>query len=180
MKPEFWKDGTIASLPVTTRLAYIGLWGLADDAGWLRLDVPAIALELFGYEPRVRREKVVSAAVEDLVAAKRIEVHDCGHALIPRFVDHQRFAGETKRVYTIRREHADCPRTPAGSVGDDAPEHDPAGTRGGPRVPATVSKGKERNVSVRQGSSDARKRDDESESEFRLRVGLPSFMGGGS
>ncbi|MBI3978671.1 MAG: hypothetical protein HY331_10855 [Chloroflexi bacterium] len=185
VKPEFWKDPDLAKLPLTARLAYIGLWGLADDSGWFRFDVPSMALELFGYEPRTRRERMIVGALEVLVAAKRVEPHECGHALIPTLVDHQRFAGETKRVYTVLKEHKQCPRVPAGPpqppAGEDDPSVDPdipAGPRGSPRFPATV-RNKERNVSVRQGQVDpARKRDDESESEFRLRAGLPAFMGG--
>jgi hypothetical protein len=178
VKPEFWKDPDLAKLPLTARLAYIGLWGLADDAGWLRLDVPSIALELFGYESRNRRERMIVGALEELVAAKRVESHECGHALIPTLVDHQRFAGETKRVYTVLKEHRGCPRVPAGNRGDEAPEHEPAGPRGSPRFPAAV-RNKERNGSGSKGQVDtARKRDDESESEFRLRVGTPAFMGG--
>lgn len=178
IKPEFWKDGDIAKLPVTTRLAYIGLWGLADDAGWFRLDVPSIALELFGYESRTKREKTVADVVAQLVEAKKVEPHDCGHALIPRFVDHQRFAGETKRVYTILREHRNCPRVPAGMDdprSDEAPEDDP---RGSPRFPDPEQGTGNGSVRKGKGNNDARRRAGETESEFRLRVGVPAFMGG--
>lgn len=180
MKPEFFKDGTIAALSPVARLTYIGLWMLADDAGWFRLDVPAIGIELFGYDSRARRERAVAGVLVDLAAAGRIVTHECGHAQIPTLVDHQRFAGETKRVYTVKREHADCPRVPAGNRGDDALDPMPAGPRGSPRIPATVrnGRGQVRSGSVRSVSSDARKRDDESESEFRLRVGVPTFMAG--
>ena len=178
VKPEFFKDGRIAELTPVARLAYIGLWMLADDGGWFRLDVPAIALELFGYEPRAERETTVAEILEALILAERIEVHDCGHARVPTLVDHQRFGGETKRVYTIRREHEKCPRGPAGVAGEPLSGPIPAGARGSPLVPDPVRNGTERSGTVRQGSVNARKRDDETESEFRLRVGKPSFMGG--
>jgi hypothetical protein len=36
VKPAFWADSRLAELPERTRLFYIGLWMIADDAGWLR------------------------------------------------------------------------------------------------------------------------------------------------
>ena len=179
VKPEFFKDGRIAELSPVARLTYIGLWMLADDAGWLRLDVPAIGIELFGYDPRGRRERTVQSVIDDLAAAGRLELHECGHGFIPTLIEHQRFAGETKRVYTIKREHEACPRTPAGTSEDppEAPVADePADTRGDPPTPATVRLGQERNGSVRKGQSNARRRAGETESEFRLRV-RPDFLG---
>lgn len=165
VKPEFFKDGTVAKLSIAGRLTYIGLWMLADDAGWLRLDEPSIALELFGYETRARREKIVAAVVAELLELERIVAFECGHARIPTFRDHQRFAGSTKQVFTIEKEHGKCPRVPAvpgGEVPDAPPPDD---TRGSPRVPAVVRIG-----SVRFGQSNARKRDDDEETEFQRRI----------
>ena len=172
VKPEFFKDGRIAELSPVARLTYIGLWMLADDAGWLRLDVPAIGIELFGYDSRGRREKLIQSVVDDLAAADRLEVHDCGHGFIPTLIEHQRFAGETKRVYTVKKEHEACPRVPAGSSEVPAGDDIPAGTRGSPRIPATVRSGQ-----VSKGQSNARRRG-ETASEFELRVGRPAFLGG--
>jgi hypothetical protein len=160
VKPEFWKDPDVLVLPPFARLTYIGLWMLADDAGYFRLDIPTIALELYGWEPRVRREKAVTGAIAELVAARRVETFGCGHAIIPRLVDHQRFAGETKRVYTVKTAHARClsrvPATPRGDPPTPDPFEDRNGDGGG---------------SSRQGLSDARKRkDDDGPSEFQLRV----------
>ncbi|MDO5500454.1 MAG: hypothetical protein Q4F67_12330, partial [Propionibacteriaceae bacterium] len=33
IKPEFWRDEGIVSLPVSTRLTFIGLWSYVDDNG---------------------------------------------------------------------------------------------------------------------------------------------------
>lgn len=181
MKPEFWKDPEVSNLAPVTRLTYIGLWMLADDGGWFRLDVPTISLELYGWDSRARREKAVTAALNELRDAERITVYPCGHAVIPTMTNHQRFAGETKRVYTVKREHEHCPRIPAGDTQLPAGDAIPAHPRGSSHTPATVRSGERvRNGSSRNVSSTAQKRDDESESEFRLRVGVPSFMGGES
>ena len=176
VKPEFFRDSTIAELSPVVRLTYIGLWLLSDDAGWFRLDVPAIALELYGWDLRPRREKVVANAVADLVANGRVVTFECVHAFIPTFTAHQRFSVAAKRVYTFRKEHE--LHTPAGSpptpAGDSDPTHIPPPGIGKVEV-RERGNGKERN-----GTSNARKRDDESESEFRARAGLPAFMGGES
>ena len=47
VKPAFWTDARIAALPAPARLFYIGLWMVADDAGWLRWDPSQIANELY-------------------------------------------------------------------------------------------------------------------------------------
>ena len=123
VKPAFWSDPIIGDLAIPARLTYIGLWGLADDAGWLRLDVPAIAAELYCFEPRARREKDVAAHLAALQAARRIVAEpDCRHASIPTLTNHQRFAAITKRVFTFRNEHeANCHlSTPAGTRGEQA------------------------------------------------------------
>jgi hypothetical protein len=166
VKPEFWKDRAMADLSPVARLTYVGLWMLADDAGYLRLDTPEIGLELYGWDDRAVREEVVGEAIEHLIEAGRVVRLDCGqHGRIPTLTDHQRFAGETKRVYTVKREHDSCPRMPAGGV------EKPAGDT---HLPDTVSngRGKVRNVSVRKGSSNARERDEEM-TEFQRRVPRP-------
>jgi len=137
VKPEFWRDTVIAGLTPLTRLTYIGLWMLADDGGWFRLDEPEIALELYGWEPRGRRERTVHTAVVTLVAKGRIEAFDCGHGFIPKFTEHQRFSVAAKRVYTFKKEHeahlaAPDGDTPAGS------RDTPAGSRD---IPARYGKG---------------------------------------
>lgn len=168
VKPSFFKDARMAELPAAVRLTYIGLWMLADDAGYYRWDASEAGLELYGYESRGKRERDVSKHLAALVEAGRLTDLGCGHVLIPTLVDHQRFGGPTKRVTTYQREHADCPRIPAG-------------TRDSPPIPDTVRNGTERESGTgkeRSGTVDARKRDDETESDFKARVGIPAFMGG--
>ena len=77
------------------RLTYIGLWIVADDAGYLKLDLTTIGAVLFPYEPVKRRERHLAAAVEQLVDAGRLQRFDCGCALIPTLSRHQRVTGKT-------------------------------------------------------------------------------------
>lgn len=176
VKPSFFKDARIAELTPAVRLTYIGLWMLADDAGYYRWDAAEAGLELYGYESRGRREREVAAHLAALVKADRVVLlsdpkfgyEACPHVFIPTLTDHQRFGGPTKRVTTYQREHADCPRIPAD-------------TRVSPPLPDPVRNGSgtgNGSGTERSGTVDAHKRDDETESEFRDRVGIPAFMGG--
>ena len=159
VKPEFFKDARLAELSPAVRLFYIGLWLVADDAGWFRTDIPELGIDLFGYEPRAKRERAVADHLTSLADAGRIVRYDCGHAVIPRFVDHQRLAGETKRVHTIKREHEACP-------------HIPATPRVSPQVPDTVRNGRGNgNGSVSNGSvAAAAAPDGAAASEFQEKV----------
>lgn len=160
IKPAFFKDALIARLAVPVRLFYIGLWMLADDAGYLRWDPGEAANELYGYEARGRRERRVVAFLGVLEEAGRVVVFGCGHVFIPHLIDHQHLAGLTKRVLTDQRAHAKCGIPPL-----------PADARGSPQKPALVRLG-----SVRLGSTGAQARDDDEKEElldgFR-RQGLP-------
>jgi hypothetical protein len=145
IKPAFWSDAVLAELTPGERLTFIGLWMVADDGGWLRYDPAQIANELYGYEPRRRRERAVAADVEALAGAGRVAVYECGHALVLHLTEHQRMTGEGKRVLTIEREHGLCPAIPADS-------------RGFPANRDTVrnGNGKERNGTSRARSGDSR------------------------
>lgn len=107
MKPDYWRDELIASLPDSVSRFYIGLWQEADDAGWLRWNVPEIGHDLYGYQPRQRRERWVKERGEALAAVGRLHFYDCGHAYIPNLTKHQKFGG--RPVHTVRDAHArDC------------------------------------------------------------------------
>jgi hypothetical protein len=161
VKPSFWTDSTLAELREPVRLFYIGLWMLADDAGWFRVNVPEIGNELYGFDSRKARETKVAAYLDLLKDAKRITVEECGHALVVKLRDHQHLAGSTKQVTTVQREHSRC-----------APP-DPAGPRKDPPTPAPVSKGlgKVRNGSVGQGQEDARAHEEETTGGLKARLG---------
>ena len=162
VKPAFFKDARIAELAAPVRLFYIGLWMLADDAGWLRWDVAEVGNELYGYEPRKSRERHAAQYLADLVGSGRVLQHPCGHVEIPSFMEHQRLAGTTKQVRTTLNEHASrCTPQP------------PADTRGSPQSPDTVRNGigteRERFVSVSKGTS---------ASEFQEKVPRLMALGG--
>lgn len=148
VKPAFWSDATIAELSEKTRLFYIGLWMIADDAGWLRWNASEIARDLYGYEPRGRREKRVQDMFSELVGTERVVLEPCDHAVIPSLPGHQRLAGSTKQVTTVFSEHLrEC-------VGVSRnPPHIPAGSRHGKERSGTDV---ERSGEERNGQSTAR------------------------
>lgn len=132
IRPEFFSDGLMARLSVSTRLVYIGLWTLCDDAGYFELEPRQIAAELFRYDGPARREKVVAKALEELLGNGRVRYLECGeHALVPTIPDHRIKGGEA--LFTIRKRHerrcltpdsVDVRRTPSGylSVSDSVSE----------------------------------------------------------
>jgi hypothetical protein len=130
VKPAFFKDARIAELAPSVRLFYIGLWMLADDAGWLAWDVAEVGNELYGYQPRKRRERDAAAYLDALVAAERVVRYDCGHLSIPTMTDHQRLSGMTKQVRTTLKEHE-----------TRCVPHTPADARDSPHVPDTERNG---------------------------------------
>ena len=117
IKPSWWLDKVLrTSVTADVRELYIGLWMLADDAGWLVWDVSRIAAELYPYSSVARRERHVGEWSTRLAALDGYEPHliieKCGHARVPKLVDHQHFGG--RPVYTVRDAHArDCARADA-------------------------------------------------------------------
>lgn len=112
IRPAFFTDELMAQLSISTRLVYIGLWTLTDDAGFLDDSVREIAVELFPFDTPRRREARISRAIDDLVdlhdldgkPAPRVVRLDCGdHLLIPTIPDHRTQGGE--KVYTIQKRH---------------------------------------------------------------------------
>lgn len=104
IRPEFFSDGLMARLSVGTRLFYVGLWTLCDDAGYFERDVPQIAAELFRYDGPARRERAVAKALNDLALAGRVNYLTCGeHGIVPTIPDHRIKGGEP--LFTVRKRH---------------------------------------------------------------------------
>ena len=145
IKPAFWSDSRLAELPEATRLFYVGLWMVADDAGWFRWDPVEVARDLYGYEGRAKRERRAVTMFDALAAIGRVRAYPCGHAEVPRLAGHQHLAGMTKQVRSSFNEHL------KGCVSQL-----PAETRGDPQLPATPRLGKERLGNGQVGSGTSR------------------------
>ena len=83
----------IESLPDSVKLFYIGTWQLADDGGTFEWNVAEIGRQLYGYQPRGRRERWVVERGATLAGVGRLLIHDCGHAIVPKLLKHQRIGG---------------------------------------------------------------------------------------
>lgn len=103
MRPEFWSDALVASMPPAVRLFYIGLWCVADDYGWLRWNETEIGALLFPYSPPKRRFREVVSWGLALVEADRLQLFACGCACIPTLQRHQVNGG--KKSATNRDKH---------------------------------------------------------------------------
>ncbi len=141
IKPGWWLDKELRrGLSADAREFYIGLWMLADDAGWLDWDLERIGAELYPYgvlagglftpDPIEAREASVETWARQLEALSpedpHLVIHDCGHALLPKLATHQRVGG--RPVFTMRDAHArGCARMRADAR------------------PVTVGNGRERN-----------------------------------
>jgi hypothetical protein len=128
VRPEFFTDAVVSRLTAPVRLTYIGLWCVADDAGWMTWDVPQIAAQLYPYESVRVRERRVEAAGEALVLAGRMVRFDCGCSFIPKLADHQRIGGtksfparDKHNVHTPTDESARNGRVGNGKLGNGTP-----------------------------------------------------------
>ncbi len=75
---EYWTDSDLfLRLSADEREVYIGLWMLADDAGWLPRDVQAIGAALAHYENLAPREKRVRDALEALRKLGKVASFRC-------------------------------------------------------------------------------------------------------
>jgi hypothetical protein len=132
IRPEFFTDEKMAELSVQTRLVYVGLWCLTDDAGFFELSPRAIAVTLFPYD--ALRESMVDLGLEELKAAERVKPLACGvHAVIPTIPEHRIKGGE--QLFTIRKRHERRCLAPLRSPTDSVELHSP--TSG--YVPVSVS-----------------------------------------
>jgi hypothetical protein len=94
VKPEFWSDSDMAELPYAVRLIYIGLWCVADDAGYIDWRPERIAHDLLGYESRALRERHLTEWSKALADSGHLQMFECGCALIPTLSKHQRVTGK--------------------------------------------------------------------------------------
>lgn len=90
IKPEFWTDSLMVSMPRDVRLFYIGLWNASDDHGWVLDDPEQLKMLLFPGDC----DADVASWIDLLVSAGRLErvVTPEGNWLlrIAHWKDHQR------------------------------------------------------------------------------------------
>lgn len=163
IKPSWWLDKPLRGLTADVREFYIGLWQLADDAGWFVWDVERVAAELYPYAGVSNRERNVALWAERLAqvspASPHLVRYSCGHAHVPKMAGHQRITG--KQTVSVKEKHLGC----RGAVSLSEPFSDAVSPG---REPGRVGNGTERNGSGSAGARDAAPR-----SEFRDKVPRP-------
>lgn len=95
IKPEFFLNEELAELPAETRLAFIGLWTLADWKGRLPERPKRMRLELFPYHPDFDIDNVLSQLSEKRFI-KRYAVDGEKYIEISNFTKHQYVSGKEK------------------------------------------------------------------------------------
>jgi len=93
IRPEFFTDPVTGRLSPAVQVTYIGLWCVADDAGYLDWDVQQLGALLYPYKSIHVRTAMIEQAARTLMESGRLVIHDCGCAVIPKLVDHQKVGG---------------------------------------------------------------------------------------
>ena len=91
IKPEFWEDEKMATLPLACRMMYIGMWNYADDYGIIMANPMYIKSRLFPYDNEIGKEEIVSflKQLEDLKRIVSCEQGGNHYYLILHFSEHQ-------------------------------------------------------------------------------------------
>lgn len=91
IKPEFWDDQKIASLPIGARLLFIGIWNFSDDFGIVRSNSSWLKARIFPYDESLRALEV-NGWIDALVNARMLiplEYEGEGYYKIRTFDAHQ-------------------------------------------------------------------------------------------
>ena len=91
IKPEFWEDEKMASLPFGCRLLFIGMWNQADDQGVVRANPKILKAKIFPYDENLRTSEI--ARWLDTLQASRmlipVSYQNESYYLIRTFKTHQ-------------------------------------------------------------------------------------------
>lgn len=66
IKPEFWRDETIVSLPISARLTFIGLWSYVDDNGVGDARLSSIVADLYAHDLSCNLQETLRSVSGDL------------------------------------------------------------------------------------------------------------------
>lgn len=101
--PSFFTDATIADLPAPTRLFYVALWTICDDAGYFPWKPREIGAALFPYDAEPARVGWIEMCLEELQGAGRVE-HPCEpHGFVPTLEEYRMKGG--RPTFPLREEH---------------------------------------------------------------------------
>jgi hypothetical protein len=161
IRPAYWTDADLHTrLSADVREFYIGLWMLADDAGYVDWDPVRIGADLYPYRGLAWRSRNIPRWIEAL--GPHVRMLDCGrHLLVPNLEKHQ---NPPRPSYPNRRAHEKCARR--------AVAPDPMWGHVGP------SAGREGKGLGLDGGALPRADDNNTETEFQRLVPLAAALGG--
>jgi hypothetical protein len=102
IKPQFWLDETLGTIPREARLLYVGLWNLCDDRGVFEFRPDKIRVQLFPYDKDVSKgtvEKWLTALV-DIKNVVTFQENGEPFGYIPTFLKHQEIKKPSKWAFT--------------------------------------------------------------------------------
>lgn len=165
IRPAYWTDADLHTrLTAEVREFYIGLWMLADDAGYVSWDVDRVGAEMYPYVPHTERVANLRAWLVEL-GEDHARLLDCGrHVLVPNLSKNQ---SPPKPSYPNQKAHGECLRRHMAPVGASGDQMAPAGT-------STGREGKGRGLN----GGAAAPFENDGETEFQRLVPRPVALGG--
>ncbi len=102
IKPQFWLNEELATVPRDTRLLFIGLWNLSDDRGVFEWKPGQIKVQLFPYDADLTKsdiEKHLEALVTigDIV---KFDEDNKSYGFVINFSKHQEIKNPSKWAFT--------------------------------------------------------------------------------
>jgi hypothetical protein len=129
IRPSYWTDSDLhIRLTADQREFYIGLWMLADDAGYIAWDLDRVGAELYPYRSPSWRRTHLPKWLATL--STHVRVLACGkHVVIPSLPRHQ---SPPKPSYQNQRSHDRCVYqvVPEGATGDQRAPAQEGGSSG--------------------------------------------------
>lgn len=104
---EYWSDAALfTKMTPAEREVYIGLWMLADDAGWMPRDIQAIAAALFRYDEPAAREALVRSTLVHLRTLHKVDSLRCGCLYLPAVSRYPRAGKRSAEHLIAHQEHS--------------------------------------------------------------------------
>jgi 5-methylcytosine-specific restriction endonuclease McrA len=101
IKPEFWTDEKVVSIPFEARLLFIGLWNFCDDAGALPDSPERIRMQVFPSDPEVRVANLLDLLLTIGLLDRWVCEADSSYVLTIRNWDrHQKIDNPSKKAWT--------------------------------------------------------------------------------
>lgn len=93
----------MTQLTAEHREAYLGIWQLADDSGWLDWQPVVVAAHLYRFDsdPLGHLQRIIPGLIE----TGRLIIHDCGHAQLPRGLKQRRPGRPGPDAHAIHNAH---------------------------------------------------------------------------